>query len=296
MLRDRPGNSFAPGTQVLMADGTRKPIEKIRVGDRVWAADPRTGRNGLRRVTDRIVGSGTKQLVDLTIDRDGVLGGATARLTATANHRFWSAGNRDWLDARELAFGDLLTMPDGSRAMVVDARRYRRTLRVYNLTVDDIHTYYVAAGGADLLTHNCRDLDRHEQPPTPTPDPLRLGHTLSDHVNATDQLLAHAQDPKNKSKMASRWVDRQTVEQVIDYALADPGNQRKIQTWLRQGAGGDPRLPLSGQFGPRGSASLGVVVFYDGRKVAASNKYTIVLQRAPGHKLGYYIYTAYPEP
>jgi hypothetical protein len=35
---------------------------------------------------------------------------------------------------------------------------------------------------------------------------------------------------------------------------------------------------------------------YDGRKVAASNKYTIVLQRAPGHKLGYYIYTAYPEP
>ena len=37
-------NSFIPGTQILMADGTSKPIEDIIVGDWVWATDPETGR------------------------------------------------------------------------------------------------------------------------------------------------------------------------------------------------------------------------------------------------------------
>ncbi|WUI01774.1 hypothetical protein OHR68_08150 [Spirillospora sp. NBC_00431] len=33
-------NSFAPGTAVLLANGTQKAIEKIKVGDRVLATDP----------------------------------------------------------------------------------------------------------------------------------------------------------------------------------------------------------------------------------------------------------------
>jgi hypothetical protein len=35
--------SFSGATTVLMADGTRKPIEDIKVGDRVVATDPETG-------------------------------------------------------------------------------------------------------------------------------------------------------------------------------------------------------------------------------------------------------------
>ncbi|MFV2088989.1 hypothetical protein, partial [Micromonospora sp. LOL_021] len=38
-----PGNSFAPGTNVLMADGTTKPIEQVKPGDTVIATDPETG-------------------------------------------------------------------------------------------------------------------------------------------------------------------------------------------------------------------------------------------------------------
>ena len=36
-------NSFAPTTAVLMANGTRMAIDKIRVGDRVLATNPKTG-------------------------------------------------------------------------------------------------------------------------------------------------------------------------------------------------------------------------------------------------------------
>ncbi|WP_433517740.1 Hint domain-containing homing endonuclease [Nonomuraea sp. CA-143628] len=38
-----PGNSFVPGTKVLMADGSAKPIEGVKIGDQVVAADPVTG-------------------------------------------------------------------------------------------------------------------------------------------------------------------------------------------------------------------------------------------------------------
>ncbi|GLZ09973.1 hypothetical protein Acsp04_02080 [Actinomadura sp. NBRC 104425] len=152
--RKKSGNSFLPGTPVLMADGTRKPIERVRVGDMVWASDPMTGRSGPRRVTARIVGSGPKDLVNLTVDLDGSLGGPTARITATANHPFWVTGVDDWISADGLAFGDVLGAAGGGRAMVVDSSHRRRDETVYNLTVEDLHTYFIGLGSADLLVHN----------------------------------------------------------------------------------------------------------------------------------------------
>ncbi|THA76114.1 hypothetical protein E6R60_15445 [Streptomyces sp. A0642] len=37
-------HSFLPGTGVLLADGTRRPIEDIKVGDTVTTADTATGK------------------------------------------------------------------------------------------------------------------------------------------------------------------------------------------------------------------------------------------------------------
>lgn len=39
----RPGNSFRRDTQVLMADGSRRAIGELAVGDKVIATDPETG-------------------------------------------------------------------------------------------------------------------------------------------------------------------------------------------------------------------------------------------------------------
>ncbi|MFB4312845.1 RNase A-like domain-containing protein [Actinomadura sp. 21ATH] len=303
-LSNRQPNSFVPGTRVLMADGTRRPIEDVDVGDTIWASDPESGRSGPRRVIRHIVGSGPKELVDLTVDLDGRLGGATARITATANHPFWvDGGTDDWIDGGRLVFGDTLVTPDGRRAMVVGHRRHSRAQRVHNLTVDGIPTFFVAAGERDVLVHNCRDLDLHEEPtnrpPGHRPDPLKLGHTLQDHVDASpERLRAHAQDPRNTRGVAGKWADRATAESAINAALDDPKNAKKIQNWLqRKGPhGSSDRFPISYQIGPNGAPPLGKVMYRNGDFVDSSNRFTVILQRSKGHSPGWYVYTAYPEP
>ncbi|MBC6459520.1 polymorphic toxin-type HINT domain-containing protein [Actinomadura sp. HBU206391] len=147
-------NSFVPGTPVLMATGTHKPIERIRIDDRVWASDSVTGLGGPRPVTGLITGYGTKHLVDVTVGGRGVADGATAVVTATDEHPFWVAGTRTWTRAEDLAPGDRLTIAGGGSVAVVSTREYDRVQRVHNLTVGGLHTYHVGAGLVDLLVHN----------------------------------------------------------------------------------------------------------------------------------------------
>ena len=146
-----PFNSFDGDTDVLMADGTTKPIRDIQAGDQVLATDPETGETGPRTVTASIVGSGDKQLVDITITTpDG-----PATLTATGGHPFWDAADRTWTDADQLTSSDRLQTPTGTLLPVTTTRTYQRTDTVHNLTVADLHTYYVLAGATPVLVHNC---------------------------------------------------------------------------------------------------------------------------------------------
>ncbi len=131
-----------------MADGTTKPIEDIEVGDWVWATDPETGETGPRQVVDSIVGDGEKQLVDIGVGGDV--------LTATDRHPFWVDNEGRWVDAGALEPGDRLLLADGSSAAVMGVDDRVEVVRVHNLTVEGIHTYFVEAGGAAVLVHNCR--------------------------------------------------------------------------------------------------------------------------------------------
>lgn len=146
-------NSFLPGTLVLMADGTHKAIEGIDVGDVVWATDPETGKEGPRPVTTLISGNGDKVLVKITVDSDGD-GTADGSVTATDEHPFWLDNRREWLGAEHLKPGDQLVTPDGARVTVMAVLAYGAVATVHNLTVDNIHTYYILAGAADVLVHN----------------------------------------------------------------------------------------------------------------------------------------------
>lgn len=130
------GNSFTGDTRVRMADGSTKPIAEVRAGDEVLSTDPTTGRTGAYEVTGVIIGTGEKHLVEVAVD-----GGGT--VTATDGHPFWDAGRDRWVEAEELASED-------ARAV----RSWTEQQTVYNLTVDTLHTYFVVAGGTDLLVHN----------------------------------------------------------------------------------------------------------------------------------------------
>ncbi|WP_326829565.1 polymorphic toxin-type HINT domain-containing protein [Streptosporangium sp. NBC_01810] len=147
-------NSFIAGTLVLMADGTQKPIEDVKVGEYVLATDPETGRTEARAVTVLIPGEGTKNLVKITVDIDGDRGDATAPITATDEHPFWVPSQREWTDADELQPGMWLQTSAGTHVQITAIKKWTTTQRVHNLTVDDIHTYHVLAGDQALLVHN----------------------------------------------------------------------------------------------------------------------------------------------
>jgi RHS repeat-associated protein len=138
--------SFSGDTHVLMADGTTKPLEEIKVGDTVLATDPETGKQGPRKVTHLWIHQ--DQLADLKL-ADGT------EITTTEDHPFWNHTDQQWQQAQHLDRGDLLLTPGGAR--VAAEGLLARTMAwgmAYNLTVDDIHTYYVLAGDTPVLVHN----------------------------------------------------------------------------------------------------------------------------------------------
>lgn len=156
-------NSFAAGTAVLMANGSQKLISQVRVGDQVLAADPTTGRTASRQVTDIIVGTGEKHLVKITVADGSAEAGEPATVTATEQHPFWVNSENRWVDARDLKPGYEFETADHRPATVTGIRTWTEHQRVYNLTVDDIHTYYVLAGNTPVLVHNCGNGGKYGQ-------------------------------------------------------------------------------------------------------------------------------------
>jgi Pretoxin HINT domain len=148
-------HSFVAGTAVLLADGTRKPIEETEPGDTVLATDPITGQTEARQVTRTIRTEDDKHFVDLTIrDRDT---GKDQTVTTTAHHPFWSATQGRWVDAGKLQTGELLRTSAGTYVQITAIRTYQSDQVTYDLTVDITHAYYVAAGETAVLVHNCDD-------------------------------------------------------------------------------------------------------------------------------------------
>lgn len=150
------GNSFDGATQVRMADGSTKRIDEVAVGDKVLATDPTTGRSGDFAVTHVIVGEGDKDLVEVTVGTStGTRSdGATAAVTATRGHPFWDAEAQRWVEAGDLRSGEALQTSSGGVARTITTREWTERTRVYNLTVDTLHTYYVVLAGLNLLVHN----------------------------------------------------------------------------------------------------------------------------------------------
>ncbi|MEV6654862.1 polymorphic toxin-type HINT domain-containing protein [Streptomyces sp. NPDC051219] len=141
---------FLAGTDVLMADGTTKDIEKIELGDQVVATDPETGESGPRKVTALIITEDDKHFNKLSIATDD----GVETLTATHEHPFWSPSEGRWVEARDLKSGTTLRTDDGNTVIVTANRAFSKHARTYNLTVDDLHTYYVLAGETPVLVHN----------------------------------------------------------------------------------------------------------------------------------------------
>ncbi|WP_405986294.1 LamG-like jellyroll fold domain-containing protein [Streptomyces sp. NBC_00872] len=292
-------NSFPTGTQVLMADGSHKAINEVREGDLLLAGDPATGELRSEAVTDTYQHP-TGRLIDITL-----AGGST--LTSTAGHKVYAVG-RGWTLVSDLRAGDRLRGPDGS-ARAVTALRDRSGLTprtVYDLTVDDLHTFYVSTVGTrpqDVLVHNCLNLKLHEGD--------RGAHTIEDHVDTTpEKAIKKAQDElaknPNSSGVTGVWTDLATAQRAVDDAFAkwltgmspkqNKANQRKLKNWMERTSNKSesPTDLLPFEVTLDDTSSLGTIWKHDRTSRAAGNTVAILLKRS-AHKPGYMVYTAYPK-
>lgn len=143
-------HSFIPGTQVLMGDGSRKKIEDVKIGDTILTTDTRTGENRRKKVIETIRTESDKEFTELTVaTRDG-----ESVIVATNTHPFWVPELESWVDAGDLEAGQFLRTSSGTPIRIAAVNRYVKQQRTHDLTIDDIHAYYVLAGQTPVLVHN----------------------------------------------------------------------------------------------------------------------------------------------
>ncbi|QIY96386.2 LamG-like jellyroll fold domain-containing protein [Streptomyces sp. S1D4-11] len=217
-------HSFTGSTPVLMADGTAKAIDQVRVGDTIANSVPGATGTEVHKVTAVIVTHTDHDFVDVSIKKAtesavkqtekggakslarkvarkaafglaasaAVLGALAAshghgqepatapvaavsntasaqhtkvvlgaedaqvaHLTTTFHHPFYDETQSAFVDAKDLHTGDVLQTPTGT-AEVTGVRLYHANTTTYDLTIGTLHTYYVLAGDAPVLVHNCQ--------------------------------------------------------------------------------------------------------------------------------------------
>ncbi|WP_405822701.1 polymorphic toxin-type HINT domain-containing protein [Streptomyces sp. NBC_00838] len=154
-------HSFLPGTPVLLADGRRMAIDKLRAGMYVVATDPQSGRSEARAIERTITTHDDKDFTRLMVLTDS----GTDVLTATDTHPFWLADQGRWADAGDIRAGDDLRTPAGTSVQVTAVDRYTKRQTTHDLTINGIATYYVVTGDTPVLVHNndwCTDEERLE--------------------------------------------------------------------------------------------------------------------------------------
>jgi RHS repeat-associated protein len=105
---------FTAGTPLVLPDGTARPIEQIRQGDRVLAKDPVSGTMGAKRVTRTFVREVNETLVLTVADGE--------QIETTANHPFYVEG-RGFVPAGTVGIGTLIVTRAGPAVKLVKAEK-----------------------------------------------------------------------------------------------------------------------------------------------------------------------------
>ncbi|KJD42567.1 polymorphic toxin-type HINT domain-containing protein [Paenibacillus terrae] len=136
-----PCNCFTAGTKVQTDEG-EKNIEDIEVGDKVLSKDETTGEVAYKEVTTTFNHETNEIYIIYVGDQT---------IEATYNHPFWVDG-KGWTFVKDLQIGDLLVQTDGNNLEIHSIEKLQKRVMVYNITVDDFHTYYVSDIG--IWVHN----------------------------------------------------------------------------------------------------------------------------------------------
>jgi hypothetical protein len=139
-------NCFTAGTPLLTPTGSKAINELVR-GDLVLSRDQNDVAGVVESKMVEEVFASLAKVIQIHV------GGQV--INSTVAHPFWVQG-KGWLPARELIAGDRLVGHDGQWSLVkkvVDADEWAT---VYNVRVDDFHTYFVGCDewGFSVWAHN----------------------------------------------------------------------------------------------------------------------------------------------
>ena len=136
-------HSFAGDTDVTLADGSRVDIASLAVGDEVLAWDAASGTTGAYPIT-RVWAHDDPVTGYVVIDGEAI--------STTPGHPFFTL-ERGWVEASELRVGEHVPAATAGPGLVGSVTWRRGPDRMYDLTVDRAHTFFVGDGA--WLVHNC---------------------------------------------------------------------------------------------------------------------------------------------
>jgi len=168
-----PPQSFSPTTRVELASGTFVPISSIKVGDKVLATDPTSGKTTAETVTATDIHDDT-DLVDLVVHTAGgdrtihttdlhpvwdvttvTTANGSSVIHTTDHHLIFDLRTHRWTEAKDLRRGDHVRTQDGSIATVTSTTTVAGSADMWDLTVNSVHDFYVVVtGGTGVLVHN----------------------------------------------------------------------------------------------------------------------------------------------
>jgi hypothetical protein len=145
------GECFAAGiiagTMVETVNGLRS-IEQIKVGDLVWSRDQNTGQTDFKPVTT-LFASNSRNLYEVRLEkRENNL---IETFLTTIDQR-WLIDDERWLTTFQLKSGVNIKTKDGTQTRVISVASTGAVARIYNIAVQDFHTYFV--GLEQALVHN----------------------------------------------------------------------------------------------------------------------------------------------
>lgn len=123
------GGCFLPGTLILMADGSQKPIEEIRVGDVILTKED--------DFSSRLVKDTVVRTFEHTVGEYLVINGS---LKVTPIHRMFANGV--WKTAGEVHIGDWFLDARGRQVFVTSIEKTYNRVKVYNFETERFHTYF----------------------------------------------------------------------------------------------------------------------------------------------------------
>ncbi|MFD1463384.1 polymorphic toxin-type HINT domain-containing protein [Paenibacillus farraposensis] len=191
-----PCNCFTAGTKVQTDEG-EKPIEDIQVGDKVLSKNEETGEVAYKEVTATF-NHETDEIYKIHV------GGQ--EIESTFNHPFY-VKDKGWTFVKDLKVGDLLVQSDGNTLKIESIELEHKHVTVYNMTVDEFHTYFVSDLGIWVHNSNCN-----------LASPKRTNHILNGDKSGGGHMWPGA---PGKSVFPKSWDADKIMNNVSDI-VTDP--------------------------------------------------------------------------